>query len=63
MGDGNREMETEVKLIVENVKPFVANHFKNMIRTDVVSIEEIQQIREPVIRNLRMHSTLDKYER
>jgi hypothetical protein len=56
-------MDSELKLLMDNVKPFVADNFKSMIKNDIVSIEELQVIREPVIRNLRMHSALEKYER
>lgn len=50
------ENESEVKLLIENLKPFTTTNFDSLVKTFVITIEDIRRTKEPKFRNLEMKS-------
>ena len=51
-----------VKLIIDNIKPYATTNFDTMLKPFVAKIEDITRLREPKMRNFKIVSKLQKIE-
>lgn len=52
----------DIKLIIENVKPYASQNFETLLKPFVGSIEELSRIKEPKMRNFRIQSKFQHFQ-